>query len=108
LQKNYKRIRAEGAEVIAISSDTQAETRRTIEKVERRFGAEIRFPVLSDAETQTIAAYNVTDPLNHRLARPVTYIINESGTIRWKFLDVRVGNRIAPDKVIDKLKKFNK
>ena len=89
-----------------MSSDTQTKAKQAIKDVERRLKVEIQFPVLSDVQRQTIGAYNVTDPLNARLARPVTYIIDENGTIRWKFFDIRVADRIDPVKIIDELKKL--
>ena len=106
MEKNYAAIQAEGAEVIALSSDTPAQAKEAIERGVRRFGVKVRFPVLSDAETQAIAAYNMTDPFNKRLARPITYIIDENGIIRWKFLDVRVGLRIPTTTIINELKKL--
>ena len=89
-----------------MSSDDLADTRRAVDRAKRRFGADIRFPVLSDAERLTIAAYNATDPFNAQLARPITYIIDERGVIRWKFLDIRVGDRIPSAEIINELEKL--
>ena len=100
MQKDYGAIEAEGAEVIAISSDTPKEAKRAAEE------SKARFPVLSDPELKAIAPYNTVDPLFRRDARPVTYVIDKAGIIRWKFLDVRIGDRIATVKVIDELKKL--
>ena len=104
MQPSYEAIQAAGAELLAISVDKPAQAKEAIEKVKRQRNIEIEFPLLGDPEMKTIEAYNARDPGNPRIARPMTYIIDESGVIRWKFLDVRVGNRIDPDKILAELK----
>lgn len=104
LQQDYAAIQAAGAELLAISTDNAARAKKTIEDVKRRAGVEIEFPLLGDPELKAINAYNAKDPLNPRIARPMTYIIDESGVIRWKFLDVRVGNRLKGDRIVAELK----
>lgn len=104
MQQGYAAIQAAGAELLSISTDNAAEAKSAIEKVKRRDNVEIEFPLLGDAELKTIDAYNARDPLNPRIARPMTYIIDENGIIRWKFLDVRVGNRLKGDRIVAELK----
>lgn len=100
MEEDYKAFQAAGAEVIAISSDKQKEAKRAAT------WSEASFPVLSDPELQAVAAYNVVDNINPKDARPVTYVIDEAGIIRWKFLDVRVGLRIDNAQIIAELKKI--
>lgn len=100
MQNVYKEIRAEGTEILTISSDTQAANKQTAQQLK------IGFPLLSDTGKQAIAAYNATDPLNPNIARPQYYIIDETGTIRWKFLDVRLGGRLDPARIIEELKRL--
>ena len=104
LQQDYAAIQAAGAELLAISTDNAAQAKKAIADVKRRVGVEIEFPLLGDRELKAIDAYNAKDPLNPRIARPMTYIIDESGVIRWKFLDVRVGNRLKGDRIVAELK----
>lgn len=104
MQQDYAAIQAAGAELLAISADNAAKAKSAIEKVKRRGNAEIEFPLLGDPELKTIDAYNARDPLNPRIARPMTYIVDENGVIRWKFLDVRVGNRLKGDRIVAELK----
>ena len=92
LQKSYKDIQAAGAELLFITSDQLAADFQT------------GFPKLLDPETTAIAAYNATDPLNHRIARPQYYIVDGNGIIRWKFLDVRLAGRLDPAKLVEVLK----
>ena len=104
MQPNYEAIQAAGAELLAISADNPAQAKDAITKVKRQRNVEIEFPLLGDPELKTIDAYNARDPLNPRIARPMTYIIDESGVIRWKFLDVRGANRLKGDRIATELK----
>ena len=104
MQENYAAIQAAGAELIGISVDNAAQAQSAIAKVKRQRNVDIGFPLLSDAELKVIEAYNARDPLNRRIARPMTYIIDEEGVIRWKFLDVRNGNRLKGDRIVAELK----
>ena len=100
MQNHYAAIKAAGAELIAISSDGEAATRNTAQK------HDIKFPLLADAERAAIAAYNVIDPGNNRIARPATYLLTPDGKIGWKFLDIRLGGRVPPAKIIEELGKL--
>ncbi len=90
--------------MLSISTDNAAQAKSAIAKVKNQRNVDIAFPLLSDANLETIEAYNARDPLNRRIARPMTYIIDEAGVIRWKFLDVRNGNRLKSDRIIAELK----
>lgn len=99
MQDDYEEIKANGAELIAISSDTVAASKRTVDK------ESLKFPVLSDSEKKTIADYNVVDPNNKHIARPATFIINQNGIVEWTFLDERLGHRIPNEEIIAQLEK---
>ena len=98
MQKSYQAIKAENAELVVITTDAQAEVKKTAN--ENRLG----FVTLSDRNKQAIDAYNAADPFNPRIARPQYYIIDETGIIRWKFLDNRKLDRLPAPKVVEALK----
>lgn len=81
MQKNYSKIQAEGAELIAISSDNVEETRDTVDK------HGLKYPVLADNDRETINAYNVVDRGNKRIARASSFVIDMDGEITWVSLD---------------------
>lgn len=81
MQKNYNKIQAEGAELIAISSDSVGETKKTIDS------ESLKYPVLADNDIETINAYNVVDPGNKRIARASSFVIDMDGKITWVSLD---------------------
>ena len=96
MQKNYAKIQAAGAELIAISSDDEGDTKRTVQ------GSKLEFPVLADEDREVIKAYNVLDPGNDRIARPASYVLRKDGTIAWKSLD-GVAARIPTAQILTEL-----
>ena len=83
MQDNYAKIQAAGAELIAISSDSEGDTKQTVQN------HGLKFPVLADKDRNVIAVYNVVDPSNNRIARPAAYIVRQDGTVVWKSIDTK-------------------
>ncbi len=100
MQTGYEDIRAEGAEIIAISGDSQALTGLTKQNLK------ITYLLLSDENKEAIDAYNVIDTGDMRIARPATYIIDQDGHIAWKFLDARFDTRVSSEQILTELKKL--
>ena len=100
MQSGYEAIKTEGAELIAISRDSQAAVAST------RQNLNITFLLLSDAELQAISAYNVIDPTSGNIGRPATYIIDGDGKIAWKFLDAKFNTRLDSDRIVSELQKL--
>jgi len=99
LQKNYANIRAAGAELIAISSDDEGDTQKTVQ------GSGLEFPVLADKDRAVISAYNVLDPGNNRIARPASYVLRKDGTVAWKSID-GVAVRVPTAQILAELGKL--
>ena len=99
MQKNYANIRAAGAELIAISSDDEGDTKKTVQ------GSGLEFPVLSDKDRVVISAYNVLDPGNNRIARPASYVLRKDGTVAWKSID-GVAVRVPTAQILAELGKL--
>ena len=99
MQKNYANIRAAGAELIAISSDDEGDTKKTVQ------GSGLEFPVLSDKDRVVISAYNVLDPGNNRIARPASYVLRKDGTVAWKSID-GVAVRVPTAQILTELGKL--
>ena len=98
MQEGYEDIRTEGAELIAISTDPLTLVDSTQQSLE------ITYPLLSDENRETVAAYNVIDPSDTDIARPATYIVDQNGRIIWKFLDTQGAGRLSSERVLTELK----
>lgn len=99
MQKNYANIRAAGAELIAISSDDEGDTKKTVQ------GSGLEFPVLADEDRAVISAYNVLDPGNNRIARPASYVLRKDGTVAWKSID-GIAVRVPTAQILTELGKL--
>ncbi|MYA68557.1 redoxin domain-containing protein [Candidatus Poribacteria bacterium] len=100
MQTGYVDIKAQDAEIIAISADPQTLTGLT------RQNLGITYLLLSDENKEAIEAYNVIDTGNTRIARPATYIIDQNGRVAWKFLDAKFDTRVSSDQILTELKKL--
>lgn len=99
MQQNYARIQAAGAELIAISSDNEGDTRQTVQN------HGLKFPVLADNDKEAITTYNVVDPGNNRIARPAAYIVRKGGAIAWKSLNTKAA-RVPTAQILTELGKL--
>ena len=99
MQQDYDKIKAEGAELIAISSDDQAATKKSVQN------RNLKFPVLSDSEKEAIEAYNIVDPNNKRIARPSGFVIKLDGTVAWKTLGT-TNHRVPTAQILTELGKL--
>ena len=99
MQDNYAKIQAADAELIAISSDNEGDTKQTVQN------HSLKFPVLSDKDREVINAYNVIDPGNDRIARPAAYIVKKDGTVAWKSIDTKAA-RVPTAQILTELGKL--
>ena len=100
LQTGYEDIKAQGAEIIAISADPRILVGLTKQNLN------ITYLLLSDENKEAIDAYNVIDTGNMSIARPATYIIDQDGRVAWKFLDAKFDTRVSSDQILTELKKL--
>lgn len=108
LESGYADIKAEGAEMIAITANGLPFVKYTQRE------SKITFPILSDPNMEVITAYNVIEQVapkdhveHHQGARPATLIIDSDGRILWSKLGYRYAYRTSPELVISKLKSYN-
>jgi peroxiredoxin len=77
LQKYYPKIREDGAELIAISTESENTAARTAT------GFRLTYPLISDIRiTEQYGTYNSST----LLSQPAVFIIDREGIIRWKHI----------------------
>jgi peroxiredoxin len=99
LQGNYNKIKAAGAELIAISSDNVNATKTTVQN------EGLKYPVLADKDREAITAYNVVDPGNNRIARASSFVLKQDGTVAWVSIDAW-NARVPTAKILTELGKL--
>lgn len=102
LEGHLKEIEAAGGQVVAISYDPVEKLRNFADR------SKITFPMLSDADSKTIDAYDVRSPNAppkfSGISRHATFILDQSGVIRAKMFRLSYKERSAVDALINALK----
>ena len=81
------------ATVLAVSTDTHADSEKLVRGVKELYGLAIELPLLEDVDHAVIARYGLLNmntapgPSTRRYATPGTYIIDKGGTVRWRMVD---------------------
>jgi peroxiredoxin len=106
LQRIQKEIQAVGGQVVGISYDS-TEKLKSYAKQQH-----ITFPLLSDADSKTIDAYDIrykeAPPEKSGFARHATFILDQKGVIRAKLFRLSYQERPAVDSLINALKEARK
>jgi peroxiredoxin len=97
-EKRLNEFRARGVEVVAVSVDSNAESRQLCAS------RDYTFPFLSDPKAEAIRRYGVLHPRGGEegqdIARPAEFLVDASGTIRWVNLTENIRVRARPEAVL--------
>ena len=97
-EQDLPEFAARGTRIVAISVDSREETQRLCQQ--RGY----TFTFLSDPRGETIRAYGVTHEHGGEggrdIARPAEFLVDPSGTIRWRNLAGTLLARLRPQTVL--------
>ena len=100
LQAAYADIRAEGAELVALSVDTVAEAERMAEH------AQAEFPVLADPTMDTTSRYGLFNLLGDGVSAPATLIIDRDRRVVAANIGENIGDRVPPEAILRVLREL--
>jgi len=83
LDENLKR----SVELIALSIDSREFLQKMVDQISAD-GVPATFTFLSDPGHKVIDRYGLLNPNGQGWPHPTTYIIDRSGVVRWKVIDV--------------------
>ena len=98
LQTNYQAIRAEGAEVVAVSVDNTADARRMADY------AQAAFPVLADEGAAVTKNFGIYNLLGDGVAAPATFILRSDGTVYAHRIGRDIADRVGSQSIIETLR----
>lgn len=102
IQKNLGTFNAQGIRVAAISVDTPDELRNLAQK------AGYTFPLLSDQKRETITRYDLVHhgggEHGEDISRPAEFLLDSSGTVRWRMLTENFWVRARPEQILEAAK----
>jgi peroxiredoxin len=98
IQKNLSQFSAVGIRPVAISVDTAGESRDLCQK------AGYSFTFLSDQNLDAIKRYDLVHKgqgeNGHDIARPAEFLVDTSGTVRWRMLTEDFWVRARPEQIL--------
>ena len=92
--------------MLAVSIDAREQLEQMIERVAETDGRVLEFPLLSDPDHAVIARYgllNQSDPQARPIPHPTVFVIDRSGVVRWKFIEIDYRIRPTNEDVLEAL-----
>jgi peroxiredoxin len=102
LAEDYNKIKEAGADLIAISADTQDYAW----SMGLTTGA--KFQILSDSDHKVIESFGVLNAKEHNgIAHPSIFIIDKDGRIRYMYVGKDPGDRPEDGTILEEVKKLS-
>lgn len=91
-------------QILTVSVDTHDESQKLIALLQKEGAGAIDFPLLEDPNHQVINRYGLLNPKGPGVPHPATYVIDQQGIVRWKFIEVDYKIRPSNAAILDALK----
>lgn len=102
IQKNLAAFNEAGIRPVAISVDTPEQSKQLMQQ------AGYTFPLLSDQKRETITRYDLVHKGGGAdgadISRPAEFLIDPSGTVRWRDLTDSYLKRVTPEQLLEAAK----
>ena len=95
MQRKLSSLEAAGVRAVAISADTNDESRELCRK------ANLTFPLLSDRKAEVIRSYDLLVPGGGEDSRDIAgiaaFLLDSSGTVRWRHFGETKAERLVKE-----------
>jgi peroxiredoxin len=102
IQKNLETFHQAGINPIAISVDKPEDLRKLAQS------AGYTFPLLSDQKREVITLYDLVHkgggPAGEDISRPAEFLLDSTGTVRWRMLTENYWRRATPEQIMEAAK----
>jgi peroxiredoxin len=102
IQKNLETFYQAGINPVTISVDTPEESAK-LAKV-----AGYKFTMLSDQKREAITTYDLVHkgggPAGEDISRPAEFLLDSTGTVRWRMLTENYWRRATPEQIMEAAK----
>jgi len=99
LAADYDKLKAAGADVVAISVDKPEKSKELADKLRSPF------PILSDVDHKIIDAYGLYNA-EGKISKPATLVLDSKGIVRWSFFEEDYKVRPLDDVILEELKRI--
>ena len=93
-------------QILAVSVDNHAESKKFAEMLRQRFDGHFDFPLLEDMDHKVIDRYGILNPDGKGWPHPSTFVIDPKGIVRWKFVEVDYQKRPTHQQIQQELEKL--
>ena len=93
-------------QILALSPDDIEGAGQMVDRVTEEAGGPPGFPLLADPDLSVINRYGVFNPepfYGRPVPHPAVYVIDRSGTVRWKFLNTDARIRAENENILEAL-----
>jgi peroxiredoxin len=97
------------AQVLAVSADNHEQSRQLLKDLDGRtpVTAHTALPLLEDQAHRVIDRYGIFNPQSRGWPHPATYVIDKTGTVRWRFVETDYRVRPTNDDIVGALKSLD-
>lgn len=96
----------EKVQILTVSIDSHDDSKKFIQKLQDRFPGDYDFPFLEDKNHQVIDRYGILNPDGKGWPHPATYVIDSTGVVLWKFVEVDYRKRPANEQILEALRRI--
>jgi peroxiredoxin len=96
----------EKVQLLAVSIDSHEDSKKFVQKLKERFAGDLDFPLLEDKNHKVIDRYGILNPDGKGWPHPATYVIDQRGIVRWKFIETDYKKRPTNEQILAALRKI--
>ncbi len=96
----------EKVQILAVSIDSHDDSRKFVQKLKERFTGDLDFPLLEDKNHKVIDHYGILNPDGKGWPHPATYVIDQRGIVRWKFIETDYKKRATNEQILTALREI--
>jgi peroxiredoxin len=92
--------------ILAVAVDGRDELQKMVDRITKTDGRRPDYTFLSDPGHRVIDRYGLWNPKGRGWPHPTVYVIDQAGTVRWKFTEVNYKIRPTNDMILRALAKL--
>lgn len=106
LKELFNNNQEQDSAILAVSIDSPEDARKALEKLSQVSPALLTFPLLFDRDHQVIDRYGLFNPEGEGWPHPATYILDRSGVVVWKHVEVDFRKRPSNAVILEQIQKI--
>lgn len=93
-------------QILAVSVDSHDDSKKFVQKLKEKFSGDLDFPLLEDKDRKVINRYGIFNPNSKGWPHPATYVLDQQGVVRWRFIETDYRKRPTNAQILEALRKI--